>query len=89
MTNSSAATPSYALPCSPMRSTIMTGQYPYHLGLANGVIIVDHPYGMLLNQTTLANELKKDDYAKHMAGWHVQVGVYATYKYIRTYQDTT
>ena len=54
--------------CSPTRSAIMAGRYPYHLGLASDVIHPGHPYGLLLNQMTLANELKKGGYATHIVG---------------------
>ena len=61
--------------CSPTRSAIMAGRYPYHLGLASDVIHPGRPYGLLLNQTTLANELKKGGYATHIVGkWHLQGG---------------
>ena len=70
--------------CSPTRSAIMTGRYPYHLGLANGVIIAGHPYGLALNQTTLANELKKGGYATHLVGkWHLGM---CKWEYTPTYR---
>ena len=45
--------------CSPTRSAIMAGRYPYHMGLARKVIADGKPYGIPLNQTTIANELKR------------------------------
>ena len=54
--------------CSPTRSAIMAGRYPYHMGLARTVISDGHPFGMPLNQTTIANELKKGGYATHCVG---------------------
>ena len=54
--------------CSPTRSAIMAGRYPYHMGLARVVISDGHPLGMPLNQTTIANELKKGGYATHCVG---------------------
>ena len=58
--------------CSPTRAAIMAGRYPYHMGLANGVLKSCRPYGMPLNQTTLADELKKGGYATHIVGkWHL------------------
>ena len=54
--------------CSPTRSAIMAGRYPYHMGLARVVISDGQPYEMPLNQTTIANELKKGGYATHCVG---------------------
>ena len=54
--------------CSPTRSAIMAGRYPYHLGLARTVISNGHPFGMSLNQTTIADELKGGGYATHAIG---------------------
>ena len=54
--------------CSPTRSAIMAGRYPYHMGLARAVISNGHPFGMPLNQTTIADELKKGGYATHAVG---------------------
>ena len=54
--------------CSPTRAAIMTGRYPYHMGLARTVITNGYPFGMPLNQTTIANELKKGGYATHCVG---------------------
>ena len=54
--------------CSPSRSALMAGKYPYHLGLAHGVITNGHPYGLGLNETTLAQRLKKGGYSTHAVG---------------------
>ena len=54
--------------CSPTRSAIMAGRYPYHMGLARVVISDGHPLGMPLNQTTIANELKRGGYSTHCVG---------------------
>ena len=67
--------------CSPTRSAIMAGRYPYHMGLARTVISDGHPFGMPLNQTTIANELKKGGYSYHtlcwkMGSWYAQMGVH-------------
>ena len=71
--------------CSPTRFAIMTGRYPYHLGgLASGVILAGHSYRMPLNQTTLADELKRGGYATHMVGkWHLGM---CKWEYISTYR---
>ena len=54
--------------CSPTRAAIMAGRYPYHMGLARTVISNGYPFGMPLNQTTIADELKKGGYATHCVG---------------------
>ena len=46
----------------------MAGRYPYHMGLARAVIADGKPYGMPLNQTTIANELKRGGYTTHCVG---------------------
>ena len=51
--------------CSPTRAAIMTGRYPYHLGLARAVIMNGRPFGVPLTQTTIADELKKGGYGTH------------------------
>ena len=58
--------------CSPTRSAIMAGRYPYHMGLDRRVIENGRPFGLPLNQTTIANELKKGGYSTHCVGkWHL------------------
>ncbi|XP_065900217.1 arylsulfatase I-like [Dysidea avara] len=58
--------------CSPTRSAIMSGRYPYHNGLARSVIKNGQPFGLPLNQTTIANELKNGGYSTHCVGkWHL------------------
>ena len=54
--------------CSPTRSAIMVGRYPYHMGLARMVISNGHPFALPLNQTTIADELKKGGYSTHCVG---------------------
>ncbi|XP_070567143.1 arylsulfatase I-like isoform X2 [Ptychodera flava] len=54
----------------------MTGRHPIHLGLQHDTITADHPYGLPLNETTMAQYLKKLGYSTHIVGkWHL--GYYA------------
>ena len=54
--------------CSPTRAAIMAGRYPYYMGLARTVITNGYPFGLPLNQTTIADELRKGGYATHCIG---------------------
>ena len=54
--------------CSPTRCALMSGRYPYHMGLARTVIANGYPLGLSLNQTTIADELKKGGYSTHCVG---------------------
>ena len=54
--------------CSPTRAAIMTGRYPYHLGLARAIVSNGRPFGVPLDQTTIADELKKGGYGTHYVG---------------------
>ena len=54
--------------CSPTRAAILAGRYAYHLQLERAVISNGQPFGMPLNQTTIADELKKGGYATHYVG---------------------
>jgi len=58
--------------CSPTRGALLTGKYPIHSGLHNGVISPLTPYGLDTTFTTLAEELHRADYATHIVGkWHL------------------
>jgi len=54
--------------CTPSRSALMAGRYPYHLRLAHGVIGDGCPYGLDLSEITLAEQMKKAGYATHAVG---------------------
>ncbi|XP_072028594.1 arylsulfatase B-like [Amphiura filiformis] len=58
--------------CTPTRSAIMTGRHPIHTGMQHGTITGPHPYGLPLNETTIAQRLKMHGYSTHMVGkWHL------------------
>ena len=70
--------------CSPTRSAIMAGRYPYHMKLARENILNGFPLGLPLNQTTIADELKKGGYSTHCVGkW--DLGMYK-WEYTPTYR---
>ena len=54
--------------CSVSRAAILAGRYPYHMRLERTVISNGYSFGMPLNQTTIADELKKGGYATHYVG---------------------
>jgi len=58
--------------CSPTRGALLTGRYPIHTGLHNGIIKPLMPYGLDTSLSTLADELKSLDYTTHAVGkWHL------------------
>ncbi|XP_077994914.1 arylsulfatase I-like [Glandiceps talaboti] len=58
--------------CTPTRAALMTGRHPIHLGLQHDVIYGAQPYGLRLNETTMAQYLQQLGYTTHMVGkWHL------------------
>ncbi|XP_030845455.1 arylsulfatase I isoform X2 [Strongylocentrotus purpuratus] len=58
--------------CTPSRSAIMTGRHPIHTGLQFGVISPEAPYGLGLEEKTMAQYLKTLGYSTHAVGkWHL------------------
>ncbi|KAF8791977.1 Arylsulfatase B like protein [Argiope bruennichi] len=70
--------------CTPSRASLLTGKYPMRLGLQHFVIRGGEASGLPLNETTMAQRLKKLGYATHMIGkWHLG---YQTKEYTPTYR---
>ncbi|PIK52315.1 putative arylsulfatase I [Apostichopus japonicus] len=58
--------------CTPTRGALMTGRHPIHLGLQHETIHPAAPYGLPLNETTVATALKGLGYKTRMVGkWHL------------------
>jgi len=58
--------------CTPTRSAIMTGRYPIHTGLQQGVPLAGQPFGLGLDNKLLPQYLKEIGYTNHMIGkWHL------------------
>ncbi|XP_033752639.1 arylsulfatase I-like [Pecten maximus] len=64
---------SYVHPtCTPSRSSILTGVYPFRFGLQNGVIRPAEAKHLPTNYPTLPEKLRDAGYATHMIGkWHL------------------
>ncbi|XP_041472978.1 arylsulfatase I-like [Lytechinus variegatus] len=68
--------------CTPTRSAIMTGRHPIHTGMQHDTIAADEPWGLGLDEKTIAQHLKSLGYSTHAVGkWHL--GYYAE-EYIPT-----
>ncbi|XP_072026941.1 arylsulfatase J-like isoform X2 [Amphiura filiformis] len=58
--------------CTPTRSAVMTGRHPIHTGMQHQTVGGPTPYGLPLNETTIAQRLKTLGYMTHMVGkWHL------------------
>lgn len=76
---------SYVQPqCSPSRGALMTGYYPYHIGMQHGIVNKYQPKFMPKDKDSLPEALKKLGYATHMVGkWHLG---FCNWSYTPTYR---
>jgi sulfatase-like protein len=66
----------YAQPmCTPTRSALMTGRYPFRYGLQTAVILSSHTYGLATDEWLLPQALKDAGYETAIVGkWHLGHG---------------
>jgi len=58
--------------CSPTRGALLTGRYPIHIGLNEGIISPMEPHGLPTDVETLADILLTAGYSTHAVGkWHL------------------
>ncbi|KAL4224867.1 hypothetical protein ACF0H5_015563 [Mactra antiquata] len=76
---------SYVQPqCSPSRGALMTGYYPFHIGMQHGIVNRYQPKYMPQELETLPEALKKVGYSTHMVGkWHLG---FCNWNYTPTYR---
>lgn len=58
--------------CTPSRASLLTGRYPLSIGMQYFMVETALPWGMGLNETTMAEALSANGYRTHMFGkWHL------------------
>lgn len=58
--------------CTPSRASLLTGRYPLSVGMQYGMVAAIAEWGMSLDETTLAEVLRDENYATHLLGkWHL------------------
>jgi hypothetical protein len=58
--------------CTPSRASLLTGRYPLSVGMQYGVVDIYTPWGLDLQEETVAEVLSSAGYATHIVGkWHL------------------